>query len=305
MKLFALNNVSSRYKLLYGHPELSLRDPSGELTLNRIINTLVQKLNSTNLIMSRKNSVEFKILLPFPLAITVFLFLMSACSTDNGDEENRFEDGVSIEVRELLGEETLNIIENDLGIPIHRGDNPPDIEAMLAQKVQKSFSSADGAVVEMIPLHFLKSNISNDGLEPGRRFNDLYLRFSNQDMDDYTVDFATIHPGGNPYIGKNSLIIGNGNSFSIFGPTESESEGETILSVEIFSGTVTDEGISSPYSGFIMVDNGGLSSLVDNGTGRSFEDGNGHAELSTWPGASKDVPTKSIYKARRGSVGSN
>lgn len=255
--------------------------------------------------MIRQNRVNFRVhFLPF--TIMLFIILISACGTDDeSGEENRFENGISIEVRELVGEETLLIIEDELEIPVHRGDNPPDIAAMLAPEVQKSFLSENGVVIEMIPLNFLKSNIPNDGLEPGTRFNDFYLRFSNQDMDDYTVDFETIHPGGNPYIGNTSLIIGNGNSFTIFGPSESQREGETILSVEIFSGTITDEGISSPYSGFIMVDNGGLSSLVDNGSGRSFEDGDGQAELSTWPGAAKEESTTSIYKNRRESVGSN
>lgn len=235
----------------------------------------------------------------FLLFVLGSIFLIPACGTDNGGEQgNSFEDGISRDVRELVGEDLLDVIENDLEIPIHRGDSPPDIVAMLSQQAQKSTFASTEIVILMKPLLFLNANVPGDSHDPGDQFNDFYLRFSNQDMENYTIDFDHTHPGSTPYFGAGSFIIGNGNDFSIFGSSESERQEGTILSVEIFSGTITSEGISSPYSGFIMVDNGGIDGIVPNGTGRSFEDGDELAEVSTWPESAKlklsgsDIPAE-------------
>lgn len=51
-----------------------------------------------------------------------------------------------------------------------------------------------------------------------------------------------------------------------------------------------DEGISSPNYSLLMVDNAGMTELfIPNGSGRSFIDEDGLAEISTWPESEKQI----------------
>lgn len=225
-----------------------------------------------------------------PLSIVLIfigLFAFACSSTDSGssDEPDGFEDGISEEIREFISDDQLEIIEKELEMPVHRGANPPDIVAMLSPSGKFVSSNMQDITVVMEPLLLLKTNVPNDEgrFGPGTQFADSYFRFRNQNMDNYTIDFDRTSPAlDSPYIGEGSFVIGEDNRFTVFGPLESERTDGTSISLNIFSGIITNEGISEPHYTLIMIDDGGVSGVIPNDTGRSFEDGDNLAEVTDW-----------------------
>lgn len=209
--------------------------------------------------------------------VVLSLFLYSCKSGSSVNVE--FEDGISLPVIDLLGEDLLNVLENDLGFPIYRGKNPPNVEARLL-----SSSEAIGqATVMMQPTILESTNVPRDGIQPGGRFRDTLFRFSNQDNKNLTVDFDRIVLGSNPFLGEDSHIIGEGKNFSVFGRQLDIVEQDTVVSVNFLSGTIDDNGIRDAFGGIIVVDDKGIGIFIPSGTGRVFIDGDGFAELEEWP----------------------
>lgn len=213
----------------------------------------------------------------FIIAVLLTLFFSSCKSENNVNVE--FEDGISEPIRELLGDDLLNVLENDLGFPIHRGKNPPNVVARLL-----SSSSAIGeATVIMQPTILESTNVPKDGIQPGGRFRDTLFRFSNQDNKNLTVDFDRIVLGSNPFLGDNSFIIGKGKKFSVFGKQLDIVEQDTVVSVNFLSGKIDDNGILEAFGGIIVVDDKNIGIFIPSGTGRVFTDEDGLAELEKWP----------------------
>ncbi|WP_234570995.1 hypothetical protein [Rhodohalobacter sp. 614A] len=223
------------------------------------------------------------------------LLTLSCDTTDSGNdqEEIRFKDGIPVEVMNLLGEDMLKVIENDLKMPIHRGDNPPDIVAMLSKTAQEKSSGAVGKTVVMSPLLLLETNVPSDAgsYEPGHEFIDEYFRLSsNPDEFLVIVERRSVSPSdGKIYatsIPADFMVGGEGNRFTIYGQNETvyEDKEGTSLAMRIFSGVFTEDGaISSPHYSIFMIDDGGVEDIIPSGTGRSFMDGDGFATVTTWP----------------------
>lgn len=207
------------------------------------------------------------------------LFLISCTSGNNVNVE--FEDGISEPIRELLGDDLLNVLENDLGLPIYRGKNPPDIESIL---LSSSLSEGE-ATVRMDPTILETTNVPNDGITPGERYGVTILRFANMDGKNLTIDFDRIvlGSGSAPFIGPNSYIIGKGKKFSVFGKQLDIVEQDTVVSVNFLSGIVEDDGISMARGGIIVVENHGIEVFIPNGTGRVFKDDDDFSEIDEWP----------------------
>lgn len=53
------------------------------------------------------------------ILLVLLIGLTISCNTTESNHEDRFYDGILIEVRELLGENILDMIENELDFPIH------------------------------------------------------------------------------------------------------------------------------------------------------------------------------------------
>lgn len=224
------------------------------------------------------NKHRYKIrILSFIIAAIVSVILISCKSENNVNVE--FEDGISEPIRELLGENLLNVLENELNFPIHRGKNPPNVVARLL-----SSSEAIGqATVIMQPTILETTNVPGDGIQPGGRFRDTLFRFNNQDNKNLTVDFDRIVLGSNPFLGDNSFIIGKGKKFSVFGKQLDIVEQDTVVSVNFLSGEIDDNGIRNAYGGIIVIDDKDIGIFIPSGTGRVFTDGDGFAELEKWP----------------------
>ena len=217
-----------------------------------------------------------KILILFCL-VGLFIFLTS-CKSSN-DVEVEFRNGISVQILEMVGEENIAILENELDFPIYRGKNPPDVEEML---LASSFSPPEPTVV-MSPAFLQKTNVPGEANQEGLRFRDILVRFNNQSMSNLTIEFDRIVLGSSPYLGDQAFIIGDENQFTVFGKQEDIIGQDTVVSVNFFSGTIEDAGISSPKGGIMVLDNRGLQQFLPNNTGRLFVDGDDFADLDKWP----------------------
>ncbi len=218
--------------------------------------------------------------------------LLSACSDSSSSDNDEFEDGVRIEIIDILGEENLNTLENELNMPIHRGQNPPDILGFFNSVVFNQKNPDIGVSFVMAPLILIESLVPGDENRDPDSFWDLYFRFSDQNMDDYTIFFENRHIQESTSTGLSSYIIGEEDMFTIAGEVVRETEEGTVRTVQVISGRVTEEGIAETHFSFIMVDNAGNEDLVDDGTGRTFNDGEGISEPADFPEVEEDAPIK-------------
>lgn len=197
-------------------------------------------------------------------------FAFISCSSDDDSmDTDGFTDGILDAIIEIMGQENIDMVENDLEMIIHRGENPPDI---------------DDITILFSPAIMMATNVPGDFTFPGQTFNDAYIRMHNYNSENYTIRFDRGQDNDpEPHFGEGSYIIGEGNSFTVFGPQESTYPEGTVLSMNVFSGTLTEDGIADAYYALIMLDNAGNSGLIPNDTGRSFEDGDQFSEFTDWP----------------------
>lgn len=215
--------------------------------------------------------------IPIKIVLILFITILLASCKKNSTNSPEFEDGILIEISEKINPEILGIIENELDMPIHRGDNPPVVDATFV----------------MNPYALHRTNVPSDAgrREPGHRYAPLHLRLSGQNSENYTINFDTVHStiGEAPAFGPGSFIIGNGNRFSIFGFQQQQFDGVTTTLLSILSGILEEDGISSPHHTLFMIDNGEVSGRIPNNTGRSFVHGNNKAPFTSWPGQQKQI----------------
>ncbi len=224
------------------------------------------------------NKHRYKIRILSFITVILFSAVLISCKSEN-NVNVEFEDGISEPIRELLGDNLLNVLENELKFPIHRGKNPPNVVARLL-----SSSDAIGqATVMMQPTVLETTNVPGDAIQPGGRFRDTLFRFNNQDNKNLTVDFDRIVLGSNPFLGEDSFIIGKGKKFSVFGKQLDIVEQDTVVSVNFLSGMIDDNGIREAFGGIIVIDDKDIGIFIPSGTGRVFTDGDGFAELEKWP----------------------
>ena len=224
------------------------------------------------------------------LLSTVLLF--SACSNSSSNDDN-FDDGVLINILDILGEENLNILENELDMPIYRGDNPPNIEAVFASLMFNTseygtMNQSTGASFLIKPLVMKESVVPGDENRNPNSFWDLYVQLSNQNMENYTITFQNRHIQEPQGLSTASYIMGEDDTFTVAGQvvnimTVGDEERE-VKSVQVLSGRLTDEGVADTHFAIMMVDNAEVPDRIPNGTGRSFEDGTGLSEPAEFPG---------------------
>jgi len=222
-----------------------------------------------------------------------FLLVASSCGIFGSDDDpDDHMEGISMEIREFVDEDLLSLLEDSLSIPIHRGDNPPNIAALMggSGKVTIGHGSAElaeqiGVSVVMSPLILRETIVPNDRCADNAcTFNDLFVRLSNQDMTTNEIDFNARHAHAPAHEGSGSYIIGQDDGFTLFTKQIQElEEGRFVIVVSMFSGLVTSEGIAEPHLGSSMIDNAGFDHLIPNGTAHGYADGNDFAELADWP----------------------
>lgn len=215
------------------------------------------------------------------LTLAIFLFISScdlidSLKKDKKDDEDQVEfvGGISRDILDFVSATDLAILEDTLGIQIHRGNNPP--------KLNGSY--------KISPVILKKTNIQND-YSIGFRFSDSYLKFYNQDDALFTIelDHAEVNFTDNQLIGmgvgRGSFLIGNGSAFSIFSKVVYEqASGEKADLLYLYSGVYGTNGIHDFEYALLMLNNNGHDHIfIKDQTGRSFYDGDGFSESASFP----------------------
>lgn len=226
------------------------------------------------------------------LTAGIFAITFAGCGLFD-DEDDVFEDGVHEEIREFIDDETMTIIEDSLAVPVHRGDSPPDLGAILGSGVDnderqmgpmsQTTAEIEGVTVVMSPFLRIETLVPNDPIDEDG-FLDHYIRLRDQDMDEYQINVDMMHRGHPPTTGLGGFIIGDEEEFTIFVEvTQEHDDSDDVISARVFSGRATPEGVEDAFEALLMIDNAERDDLIDDGTGRSFKDGNGIARVTEWP----------------------
>lgn len=165
-------------------------------------------------------------------------------------------------------------------MPIYTGVNPPNVEGCYFLDPEETVFCED--YIEGVSTYFY----------PGYIVNSNYIRFSNQDMQNNTLDYEEVGANGRSYsIGRGAFISGSGNNFSAFFNTDGEyydDENSVTINYKtalLISGTMISEGIMDLYYAFVMVeknnDVGGI--LMDENVFRVFRDQDGISYYGNWP----------------------
>ncbi|AFL79888.1 hypothetical protein Aeqsu_0375 [Aequorivita sublithincola DSM 14238] len=207
-------------------------------------------------------------------AISASLFLNSCVESEISFLESAEElgfTGSTADIKKFLSDEAYNSIL-DLGIPINTGANPPDVE---------------GAFL-MSPYILEKTNIEDD-FDIGYRFADKKCYFSNQDLEELSIDFfsETINADGeilSTETGLESFISGSGNNFTIIIKIKGKSQGSSgpvnFINGLAISGTLTSGGIKNMENAFVVIEKTGDidDEFIDVGEGRLIVDGDNFSD---------------------------
>lgn len=188
--------------------------------------------------------------------------------------------GLPDEFVDQVGEETLDAVEQDLGVAINRGGSPP------------SFNSEYVAS----PYIMTSTTVPDDLNFPGAQFSDQYFRFFDQNDREQTIS-VQIAQADTVGEGIGGYISGRFNRFTVFVIADSVRSGdgaETQL-LRVFSGTLDSNGISEYQHALVMLDDGGFDGFIPNDTGRAFEDGDDFAEETPFPQANV-LPTAATLR---------
>jgi len=195
------------------------------------------------------------------ILVGLTVIALTACGSSGGNGTKVEENGLTKDINNLVPEDTLEKIIG-LGMPIHRGDNPPKIEG----------------IYNVSPLILTASNIPSDPI--GNRFKDLHINFYEQNNENLTIKINYQTNGNSSGNGIGSFIVGTGNQFTIFSEIDDVTNGQENVSVQIYSGTITEQGIEDYYEAIFMVDDKGDKNnvIISNGQGRVAYDSDGISE---------------------------
>ena len=177
----------------------------------------------------------------------------------SGDQE-----GLTEDIHNLIPDGVLEAIK-DIGMEINEGRNPPNIEGTYFVDTLSLVESTTGGDI-------------------ATQWNK-HVTFSGQNNTTLTinVDYTMQVDNGAGIMsskGLGSYIVGEGNKFTVVVDGTREEGGFTAKTVEIFSGEISDRGISNYHWAVMMIDNSGnpLNVWIANGTGYTKKDGDGFSE---------------------------
>ncbi|GBU23927.1 hypothetical protein R83H12_00546 [Fibrobacteria bacterium R8-3-H12] len=187
-------------------------------------------------------------------------------------EKPKVKNMISVTPKPKNGVVPLSVIPAEIrdefenSMPIFSGTNPPDISGQYIAT----------------PLVLTGSSRSSDIL--GTQYADLYFAFINYNGNLSYREKSTASFG----VGDNVRveIVGSDNSFTAYLVSIGESEGIPTNRSVVISGTITTDGISNFYYGFIMLGKGDdpYNKVVEVHTYRTFKDSDGLAVRYEWLG---------------------
>lgn len=194
--------------------------------------------------------------LTFSFLISIVLF---SCSKDEKAKGPTNEEILTKKIADIIPQKYLDTLKL-LGLDIHQGVNPPNVEGRY----------------EVAPHKLDTSNVPGD--RPGAYFSNGLVSLSEQSATDYSIKL----------IGKNFIsyadtsiataISGSGNNFTVYGKVKAVIGTYSAVFALVFTGTKEGEDLKNVRVAIINVDNslGGTGIFIKEGTGRiGFdEDGN-------------------------------
>ncbi|MBO9636725.1 hypothetical protein [Siphonobacter aquaeclarae] len=192
------------------------------------------------------------------LVSLVVLSLFTGCKSSREDPAA----GFSAQIRNIVPE---SIIQNlkDRGMPVYEGTAPPKVEGIYVSSPHELFSPYDG-----------------DSYSKGYKFNDLKIKFSEQNDKDLSIRADL--KGSTTGTGIGAFLSGHGNFFTLFAEIKATDGVVTSTQIRVFSGEWTDTGIKNLYTALIMKDkNDPGETLIPVGQGRILRDSDGLASNSS------------------------
>ncbi|MCF8364298.1 MAG: hypothetical protein K9H16_00860 [Bacteroidales bacterium] len=207
----------------------------------------------------------------FLFVIAIAIMLAPGCEKDEDDNNEAVYDGLSNDIQNIVPADILQEII-DLGMPVHRGNTPPDFENTYLAT----------------PMILLKTTVPGD-VDLGTQFVDLNMKFYEQNNTALTVKID-YDGGGETGVGKGGFIVGENNKFTVFAKVDVEIMGYHADMVEIYSAKVVTGGLDDFYFANFMIDDKGNPGgvFIPNGTGRILYDSDGFSEIIE--SSSSDLP---------------
>jgi len=195
------------------------------------------------------------------LLLATIIVFFSSCLKDGDKTIVLPELEKSKEIYEIVPKEILVVIE-EMGMPIYRGGNPPDIQNTYL----------------ISPYILSKSNIPGD--ETGNQFADFIVTFSDIDYENFSITMNFEH-GGSTGHSEEGYIVGNHDYFTVFIKIISKHNNYECFLARLISGKMDSGGIKDLYMSIFMIDDYGdpNNELIEVGQGRLLYDGDGFSEI--------------------------
>lgn len=180
------------------------------------------------------------------LFILAIILVLQSCCKDHSEV---------IPGQDFISDEILQEIQ-DNGQPIYEGYNPPKL---------------DGTYI-ISPLTKISSNFPDNN---SSTYADKFVRFFDFNPNKLTLKVSQ-EQGGSKGKGFGSFISGEGDSFTVYVKIENEDDrGVEYITTQVYSGIVTENGITDMTSSVFMIDDAGdpNNEYIENGQGRTFIDG--------------------------------
>lgn len=154
-------------------------------------------------------------------------------------------------------------------ITIYEGANPPNIEGVYFLTPVKIYHD------------------STYGYDVGTKFNDMYIRFFNQDMINNTLDYQE-KQGKSEGKGTGCFISGEGDKFTVYFDIDETYYGSRTINLKkalVISGILTESGIQNCEYAFVVTykSDDPDKELINPGDFRVFKDGDGLSTYTSWP----------------------
>ncbi len=195
------------------------------------------------------------------MSASLFLVFIASCSKKSADPSSRVEEnGLTKEINDFVPPSVLAIIDS-LGMPVYKGGNPPSI----------------GGSYLCDPFKLINSNRSGDYI--GSIYSDYYVKFSNQNNEDLTINMDYVN-GPENGTGIGGFIVGDNGAFSVFSELTVVAYSDTAYILNLISGKIKEEGIEDFYLALLMLDNLGNPHgyFINDEDGRVFMDDDGMAD---------------------------
>jgi hypothetical protein len=182
----------------------------------------------------------------------LFTIVSVSCKKDSN---NKDEGELSNDIKNIVPDSILQKL-TQLGMPVNKGIEPMDITG----------------IYEASPFELKATSIIDD-YPIGSEFADYKFELYDQDNENLTIKLDYVN-GSESGTGLGGFISGSGNDFSVFVKVHAISGDSPADVLNMFSGTITDDGIANLYFSNFMLDNfdNPESYWIDNGTGRVFFD---------------------------------